>query len=331
MDRVSTALRRRSLRLQVEFPTGVASVRSVAAALGISERTVYRRCLDGGPWRRILPGVVLLFTGRPTTDQLVHAALILCGPRAVVTGVEACRRHGLRRGPLRRDESDDRYPEIHVLVPDDRQVRSVEFVHVERTARLPAPVRRNGVPLAPLVRACTDAARRIRSPAAVTELLSEPVQRRLCTVTALSTELSCGSRRGTAVPRAVLADVAVGVRSAAERAAKQLWSRTGLPEPWWNAEVCDGNGRSLGIGDCWLDEVAMLWEIESNEWHLDPAAHEYTVRRAARFTAAGAVYIASKPRMVLYDQAEVVATLRAAYGHACARPRPPLRATPAPR
>jgi len=180
----------------------------------------------------------------------------------MVTGLEACRRYGLRRGPVRRDRSRDDRPEIHVLVPEQRQVRSVEFVHVERTTRLPASVVRGGIPLAPVVRSCTDAARRIRSPAEVTELLSDAVQQEgLCTVAALSEEIQAGSRRGTAVPRAVLADVADGVRSAAERAAKQFWSTTGLPEPWWNAPVWDANGDFLGYGDCWLDEVAMLWDV----------------------------------------------------------------------
>jgi len=272
----------------------------------------------------VLPGIVLLFTGQPTVDQLVHAALLLCGPDAMVTGVEACRRHGLRRGPVRGPGVGQ--PEIHVLVPASKQVRSVEFVHVERTRRLPVPVLRGGVPLAPLVRACTDTARRLRSTAEVTELFADAVQRGLCTVAALWGELGAGTRRGTAVPRAVLADLAVGVRSAAERSAKQLWASTGLPEPWWNAEVCDGNGRSLGIADCYVDEVAMVWEIESSEWHLSPADHEYTVRRAARFTAAGVVYVASKPKMVLDDRAGVAATLRAVYAQAANRPRPPLTA-----
>ena len=50
------------------------------------------------------------------------------------------------------------------------------------------------------------------------------------------------------------------------------------------------------------------------------------MRRAAQFTTAGVVYIASKPKMVINDPTGVMATLEAAYGQARARPRPPLRA-----
>lgn len=321
---VATHLRQQSLRLREAFPSGVAAVRDLVAH-GVPERTAYQRCLEGGPWQRVLPGIALLFTGQPTVDQLVHAALLLCGRHAMVTGIEACRRHGVRRGPVRRTGAQRL--EIHVLVPEGRQVRSVEFVHVERTRRLPRPVVREGVPLVPLVRACTDAARRIRSTAEVTELFADPVQRGMCTAAALWAELAAGTRRGTAVPRAVLADLAVGVRSAAERSAKQLWPSTGLPEPWWNARVCDADGRLLGVADCWVDDVAMVWEIESSEWHLSPADHEYTVRRAARFTAAGAVYVASKPKMVLNDRADVRVTLQSIYAQAVNRPRPALTAT----
>jgi hypothetical protein len=313
------------MRLRADFPLGVAAVRELMA-LGHSERTIYRRCLEGGPWQRVLPGIVMLFTGNPTVDQMVHAALLLTGPDAMVTGIEACRRHGLRRGPVRRVDEAGGRREVHVLVPSTRQVRSVEFVHVERTDRLPDPIIRGGVRLAPLVRSCTDAARRLRSAGEITELLSEPVQRSLCTVNMLWEELHAGSRRGRAIPRAVLADVADGVRSAAERVAKQFWPSTGLPTPWWNASIETADGIFLGIGDCWLDDVAMLWEIESSEWHLDPAAHDYTIRRAAQFTAAGVVYVASKPKMVLNNRPEVAATLLAAYEQARRRPRPPLRA-----
>jgi hypothetical protein len=312
---------------RAEFPLGVATARQLMA-IEFSERTIYKRCQPGGPWRRLLPGVIGLFSGTPTRDQYVLAALLLCGPDAMVTGLEACRRHGMRRGPLPGADHTEDPDEVHVLVPMARQVRSVGFVHVERTNRLPAAIVRGGIPLAPVPRACIDAARRLSRPGEVTELLADAVQRGLCTVGALVEELGDTTRRGTAVPRSVLGDVAEGIRSAAERQAKAVWQRAGLPEAWWNVAVHDEDGRFLGIADCWVDEVAMVWETESSEWHLSPADHEATVERAAAFTAAGAVYTATKPRKLRTDPRGVAAVLRATYQRARARPRPGLKAVP---
>jgi hypothetical protein len=309
--------------LRRAFPHGVGAVRQLAA-FGFTERTVYRRCLAGGPWQRILPGIVLLFTGTPTRDQMVYAALLLCGENSVVTGLEACRRYGLRRGP----DGPKSGREVEVLVPHNRQRRSVGFVHVQRTERLPPAILRDGVPLAPLPRACTDAARRLRAPGEIIELLSEPVQRGMCTVSALGLELEAGSRRGSAAPRRILTDMQDGVRSAAEREAMALWRSTGLPEPWWNATIRSADGEFIATVDCWVDEFAMAWEIESTQWHLSPTDHDRTVQRAAELTAAGVVYIATKPSRIRRDPAGVVATLRATYRQARARPRPPLIATP---
>lgn len=311
--------------LRTLFPEGVATARQLMA-MGVPERTIYHRCLEGGPWQSILPGVVLLFTGRPTRRQQVLAAILLGGAGAMITGLEACRRHGLHRGPARRSATRDMVDEVHALVPDRRQVRDVGYLHVERTGRLPDPVLVDGIPLAPVARSCIDAARRLRCEGDVAELLSDAVQRKLCTVAELGYELESGSRRGTAIPRRVLKSVAEGVRSAAELRAKSLWPRTGLPTPWWNATIRTADGEFLGIADCWLDDVAMVWEIESTQWHLGPEDHERTVDRAARFVAAGAVYTASKPRRLDADRDGVVAMLRATYGQAAARPRPALRA-----
>jgi hypothetical protein len=315
-------------RLRALFPEGVATAKQLVEA-GMRERTVYRRCLDGGPWQNPLPGIIFLFSGRPTRRQLVLAAVLLGGPGAMVSGVEACRRHGMRRGPARLQDERDATDEVHLLVIDRRQLRSVGYVHVERTKRLPEPVVRSGIPLAPLPRACIDAARRIRTEGEIVELISDAVQRRLCSVAELSLELGAGSRRHTALPRRVLRSVADGVRSAAELAAKRLWPRTSLPSPMWNAEIYTEDGVFLGRADCWLDDVAMVWEIESTEWHLSPEDHDRTVERAARFTAAGAVYTASKPRKIRTEPAEVARILRATYEQAAARPRPALREVPA--
>ena len=69
-------------------------------SMEIPERTIYRRCLDGGPWRRLLPGIILLNNGQPIERQLIAAALLYGGRGSIVTGLRACRWHGLRRGPL---------------------------------------------------------------------------------------------------------------------------------------------------------------------------------------------------------------------------------------
>lgn len=313
-------------RLRSAFPEGVATVAELVAA-GVPERTAYHRCLDGGPWQSPLPGVVFLFTGEPTRRQVVLAGVALAGPHAMVTGMEGCRRHGLQRGPRRLARTRDAREMVHLLVPDTRQVRDVDPVHVERTSRLPEPVLRDGIPLAPLTRCCVDAARRLRREGDVAELLSDAVQRGLCTVAQLARELDAGSRRHTAMPRRVLRGLSDGVRSAAELAARRLWPATGLPDPWWNVHIHEADGTFVGVADCWLDDVAMVWEIESTEWHMSPEDHDRTVERAARFVAAGAVYVASKPRRIRTRRSEIVQMLRDTRHHAANRPRPALVAT----
>jgi hypothetical protein len=291
--------------------------------LGVPETTVYRRCRDGGPWQRLAPGIVLMATGHPTPDQLATAALLHGGPEGMITGLHACRRHGIRRGP-------QLPPTLHLLVPHARQVRNTELMYVERTNRLPTPIVRGGFPLAPPARAVSDAARRLRSRREITELVSDAVQRRLCTVAQLSSELTDGGRRGSSTPRRVLEDVSAGVLSAAEADAKKLWERSGLPEPWWNARVHGADGRLLGIADAWWDDVALAWEINSFEWHLAPEDYAREQEKRARFAAVGVNVLPTLPRRMRTHRTEVIDELRKAYKCAAARPRPDVRASPPP-
>jgi hypothetical protein len=124
----------------------------------------------------------------------------------------------------------------------------------------------------------------------------------------------------------VIKEMSSGIRSAAERDAKLLWKRTRLPEPWWNARVCDQRGRLLGVVDAWCDDVALGWEINSVEYHLSPADFARTTERAARLTAAGVVVVPTLPSRLRRDPAGVVRELREAYEVATRRPRPLLKA-----
>lgn len=294
---------------------GVIRVQTLEA-LGMLSATVYRRCQQDGPWQRLLPGVVALHNGQPGSLQRVSAALLYAGRGAVVTGVEACRRHGLENVP---DEQS-----VHVLIPWDRKVHSHGFVTVERTSRLPAPQRRGGVPVAPTHRAVLDACRRMSELDPCRALLSEAVQRHLTTPAQLADELSHGSRRGTALPRRALNEIASGARSVAEAHGQILWRRTGLPDASWNGRLYDSSGRHIASPDAWCDEVGFAWEIDSIAHHRGDAGFAATVARNSRYATAGVVVVQTIPARIRADPAGVIRELRAGYAAAAARPRPPL-------
>jgi hypothetical protein len=306
--------------IQNEAKRGVIPAR-VLVAHGVPESTVYARCRPGGPWQLLLPGIVLLTSGVASQDQMASAGLLYSGPKAIVTGIEAARRLGVRRIP----PADGR---LHLLVPHGQQPASTRFVIVERTRRMPQAIHRGGIPLAPAARALADAARRTSDAADITEMFADAVQRGLCTVGNLVTEINEAQRRGTAVPRAVLLGVSAGARSAAEADAMAIWKRTGLPEPMWNVDVYGPGGTFLGMADGWWDDIALLWEINSYAFHLSPADYAREQEREARFVAAGVPVFPSTPTRLRKEAAAVVAELRAAYAEAAKRPRPAVRAVP---
>jgi hypothetical protein len=231
-----------------------------------------------------------------------------------VTGLEACQRHGLKNLP-------DTFG-IQLLVPSARKLHSSDYVVVERTARLPKPVVRDGVPLAPLVRSVLDASRRFRKHDPVRSLIADAVQRGRVRPEALVHELETGSQRGTAVPREVLKDIMAGARSVAEVDAMRVWERTGLPKPRWNVPLKDADGNHIGTPDAWFAEVNLAWEIDSYEFHFQRADYAKTVSRNTRYAAAGIVVVQTLPTRLRTDPDGVAAELTAAYRGAAARAMP---------
>ena len=70
--------------------------REQALACGMTDRMLRYRIRAGGPWRKLLPGVYVTVTGMVSTQQREMAALLHAGPRSVLTGLAAARRHGIR-------------------------------------------------------------------------------------------------------------------------------------------------------------------------------------------------------------------------------------------
>jgi hypothetical protein len=253
----------------------------------------------------MLPGVVLLANSPPTRRQRVEAALLYAEPNALVSGLEACRWHGLRNLP----KTDD----VHLLLPEDRRLQSAGYVIVERTKRFPTPVVRDKVPLAPVARSVLDACRRLICHNPVRALITEAVQRGLVLPHQLIHELETGSQRGTAIPRAALRDVTRGARSVAEIDAMRVWERSGLPSPLWNVPVHDASGTYVGTPDAWFADVRLAWEIDSYEFHFARADYADTINRNTRYAAAGIAVVQTLPTRLRTNPRAVATELTAAY------------------
>ena len=284
-------------------------------SLEMASRIIYQKCLPGGPWQRLLPGIILLHNTRPTRRELVIAALLYAGPQAVITGAEACRRYGLHV-PQQFPETD-----VHVLVPHQHKILSSEFVTVERTVRLPGTWVREGIQLAPIVRATTDAVRRLRAEEPVSRLLIEAVQRGRCSPRELVRELEQGTKRGTAIPHRLLAEW-LDLRSAAELRAKGVSQRLTIPPTHWNPEIRDATGLYIGRPDGYWEEVGLAWEIDSFDFHFYRDGYMRTLERNNRYSAAGIIVVQTLPSQLRDNPDGVLRELEAAYRTAASRPRP---------
>jgi hypothetical protein len=156
--------------------------RAQALDCGMTERVVDYRIRGGGPWKTLLPGVYLTHTGRPDDAAREMAALLYAGPRSILTGVAALRRHDLSAGQPG-GPGGNRDGLVDVLVPLDGRRADVAFARLHRTGRLPrgfcvAGEARFALP----TRAVADAVRPMSDLSEVRAVVAEAVQRRRCSI-----------------------------------------------------------------------------------------------------------------------------------------------------
>lgn len=286
-------------------------------ALGAAAGTIVHRCAPGGPWQRILPGLVLLHNGVPTARQRCRAAQDYAGADSLLTGHAALGLHGFANSATMND--------VHVLIPHANHRKSISFVKVERTIRLPNPIDRNGIRVAPVSRSLIDAARGTRNLNTCRTLFTEAIQRGLTNPIELAAELAAGTIRGTALARRVLAELFGDAHSVAELDAQRLYATTGLPPMQFNVDIVDEPGTFIARPDGWLDSVGMAWEIDSLSHHLSVPDHERTIRRRATMQRHSIVVVQHLPTQLRNDVGTVLADLRQGYASASARPRPNVR------
>ena len=294
------------------------------AELGIRTDVASRR-VAGGMWTRVLPGVHLVDGGQPNRIQREYAGFLYAGAPARVTGLTGLRHHGLRTLGLQlaRTVGHEVDP-VHLLIGDGRRRLSTGYVRIERTHRLPDPVRLPGVPfpLTPVARAVADAARRMRHPGDVKALAAEAVQRELCTPADLSRELEEGQRRGSALLRDALQGLEAGARSGPEIDLVALMAQARISGVVYNARLLGPDGLFLSVADAWIDDVGVAVEVDSEEHHASGDGFARTVRRNARYAAAGVPVVTILPADQRDSPQTVVAAVQAAVAAASRRPRP---------
>ena len=286
----------------------------------MSDQALRHRIRSGGPWQVLLPGVYLTATGIPARPHRLMAAQLYAGPDSVITGPAALALHNLRAPQT---------PMVDVLVPHERRRRSLGFVRVHRTARMPNVVLwADEVGYVPLARAVADTARGLRDLGEVRAVVADGVQRQRLHVSQLADELARGPVQGSACFRQVLEEVGEGIRSAVEGDLRTLIKRERLPEPLYNPSLYAG-GSFIARPDAWWAEAGVAGEVDSREWHLSPRDWERTLARDARMSAHGIVVMRVSPRRLRTEPREVAAEISAALAAGRSRGAPEIMAIPA--
>ncbi|MFF3496654.1 hypothetical protein ACFYWS_35545 [Streptomyces sp. NPDC002795] len=304
--------------------------RAQLMALGCADSTTSHRCRPSGPWQRVLPRVHLLHSGTPTPRQRMRAALLYAGECALLTGLAALSLHNFRAAPR-----PERLRYVDVLVPYEgvgARGASSSYVRVHRTRRMPEDFPVAGLGAAAVVRAVADAVPALACERDVTAVLAEAVQRGFCTPEALMAELGASHRGYAPYVARAKGHLVAGVHSALEADARTVVHAYDLPEPLWNPNLHDPvTGMFLARPDAYWAAEGLALEVDSREYHLDPASWRRTLSQRNRLAHAGLPVLAVTAEDLRWRAEGVAGEIRGALAAARRRPAPPLLVNPPPR
>ncbi|MEU5316477.1 hypothetical protein ABZ835_02995 [Streptomyces sp. NPDC047461] len=264
---------------------------------GVSSSETNEQCRPGGPWQQLLPGVILLHPGPPTSEERLHAVLMYTAKErpagvpaqpgaeqphaptyaeAMLTGLAALTLHGFTSAPplMSQDKLD-------VLVPRLRRLRSTGCARIVRTTSMPAAQQVTGLPVAPVPRALADAVAELSDAGVVRRLLTEAVRGGHCEPAAVVRELNNAKLLNRPhVVDAVDSLLAEG-RSIAEDRLYRMVREHGLPDPVWNVDLRLPGGPHLGGLDAYWPEQAVAVELDTRAPRQDEDAlwSEYARKR----------------------------------------------------
>ena len=261
--------------------------------LGMKDTAMQWRVRAGGPWQALLPGVYLGLTGAPNllAEGDGGAALRRAGqPHHRAGGPDAP-----RPAPARLT-----LEMVDVLVPGGRQRRQRRLRPTTPDGSGAGAIRHEravadgggGAGGGGYRAGCSAMLRDVRA------VVADAVQRNRCTVATWPRNFSEAPIKGSAMFRSVLAEVADGIRSAAEADLRNLIRTARLPTPLYNASLYGGD-VFIARPDAWWPEAGVTAEVDSRQWHLSPADRDRTRTRHDVMGAAGhhpaALFAAADP------------------------------------
>ncbi|MEO7448823.1 MAG: hypothetical protein ABI336_11175 [Humibacillus sp.] len=276
----------------------------------------------GRRWRALLPGVILLAPGLPTTDQQLAAALLAAGPSSWLSGRTAAVWHGLVAGP--------QVLPVQVMVPFPATSRRIAWVSVRATSltgeRL---VHRGPLRLASRPRSLVDAAAQAPDASSCRAMIIAAVQDRLVRVDDVQHWVAVRRRNGTTRLKEGVMEAAAGAWSLPEAQLGIILGRSGLfPHLMANPSLVDANGRLLTTPDVWLDDVAVAAMVHSRRFHSGALNWDATVEADEDLREAGVEVVGLTPSSIERRPDRVLARVHSVHDRASRRPRPPVLATP---
>jgi Protein of unknown function (DUF559)/Transcriptional regulator, AbiEi antitoxin len=275
---------------------------AVLGTFGLSPAAVARRAAEGRLFRQHR-GVYAV--GRPdlTIAGRRMAAVLACGPKAVLSHRSSAAQHGLLADARQR-------PDVTIPGPRARPRHGIR-VHSSTTLIAPDTTTVDNIPCTSVARTLADLGD--REPARLVErALDQAEVLGVFNLLALEDVLRrLGPRRGPGVLRTLLANL--GEPALTDRELEELFLAVvrgaGLPEPAVNAWIT-GHGWAYKADFLWRAERLVV-ETDSRAFHTSRRAFEHDRLRDQRLTLAGYTVVRFTWRQVTGDPAGVADTLEA--------------------
>jgi Transcriptional regulator, AbiEi antitoxin len=235
--------------------------RRQAVRLGVSQTAIVRRSKSGA-WQRLHRGTYATFTGEPSRDALLWAALLRAGPGAVLSNETAAEVHRLTDKPA---------PKIHITVPASHDpgrrapIRGVVIHRSRNVASEPLPPWQ--LPRTPIAETVLDLIESAATTDDAFAWLTQAIGRDLANAGMLTAALATRKRmRRRSWLAEALADVADGVMSPIElRYVRDVERAHGLPPAKRQARRdLDGGVRYL---DNFYEAFQLCVEIDGRLSH----------------------------------------------------------------